>query len=422
MEFGVIGTSIWQQNMPLIESLTVDRENKSAILQNLKDKLKLDELIYLATCNRVEFYYISSRSDNDSRMLHRLIDFFFSGKKNISFFPNDFYHFSGKEAISHLFRTVSSLESLVIGENQIAGQIKDAHKEALESGLAGIKLDHLICEALMVARKVKSQTSIGVGAVSMASLAFNELVESAGELNHPKVAIVGTGKMQVKLARMISNKYNAEIIFANRTVQKAQILADEFGGTAIELSNFIENPGEVDIIISATASVDQIFDKNFHGKILKNGKRVICLDMAIPRDFSSAFDNGDNIELIDISYLKSKGQKNLRQKFVEAGKANDIVRLAVNKYLTDRIELSLKPIFRQSYNESIEMAEKALDELFSKRITRLDENEREAILRTVTRLIGHTAFSPVKHLSSQMVEKRAEVDLESLDSSIKKAI
>ncbi len=422
MEFGVIGTSIWQQNMPLIENLTVDRERKTAILQELKDKLNLEELIYLATCNRVEFYYISSGPSNDVRLLHRLIDFFFSSKKEINFFPNDFYHFSGKEAISHLFRTASSLESLVIGENQITGQIKDAHRDALDNGLAGAKLDDLVSEALMVARQVKSQTSIGVGAVSMASLAFNELTLMAGEIKNPKVAIVGTGKMQVKIANMISKKYGCEIVFANRTVEKAQVLADEFGGTSVALSDFIKNPGEVDIMITATACVNPIFNDKFLNKISSTNNKIICLDLAIPRDFAPCFDSDDNIDLIDIARLKAKVQKNLRQKFVEVGKANDIVRTAVSQYLSNRIELSLKPIFRKSYNESIEMAEKALDELFSKRVTKLEEKDRDAILRTVTRLIGHSSFNPVKHLSNRIVEKRAEVDLESQDGFIKKAI
>ena len=138
MEFGIIGTSIWQQNMPLLEKLTLDRETKIEQLQQLKEVLGIDELIYLSTCNRVEFFYANEESNDRGNLLHRLIDFFFADGSDMNFFPNDFYNYTGKEAITHLFRTVSSLESLVVGETQITGQFKDAFQEAFDNKLAEV--------------------------------------------------------------------------------------------------------------------------------------------------------------------------------------------------------------------------------------------------------------------------------------------
>jgi len=422
MELGIIGTSVWQQNMPLLENLTIDREQRPEILQDLKSRLGLSELIYLATCNRIEFIYATTEKKDASKVLHSLIDYFFKGGKSISFFPNDFYSFTGKDAVTHLFRTASSLESLVLGENQITGQIKTAHQDAVEAGLSGPALDYLIREALNVSRKVKSQTSLGKGAVSMASLASMELCKALDKVENPLIALVGSGPMQSKTARYICDNLKAELLFVNRTVDKAEKLAGEFGGTAVSLEEFQNNPALVDAIISATAAVEPVFDSAFLQKLTKNEKPVVCVDLAVPRDFSADFNNSNIITLIDIPLLKSKSEGSLRQKFVEAGKANDIVAEAVDTYLSSRIEVSLKPIFHDSYQESMELAQRALGDLFAKMDTSLPEKDQQAVVRLVTKLIGQSTFGPVKKLSRQMIEQKSSFDTEASREMLRKAI
>lgn len=422
MEIGIIGTSVWQQNMPLLEKLTLDRDQKNDILIEIKALLDLDELVYLATCNRVEFIYVTSRPNRGARIMHRLLDFFFSERRDISFFPNDFYHFEGKEAIIHLFRTASSLESLVLGENQITGQIKQAYQDASEAGLVGPALDSLIQEALNVARKVKSQTSLGEGSLSMASLAGIELSAGLGSIENPVVALIGSGKMQVKLAKFVRESLGGRLLFVNRTFSKAEDLADEFGGEAMPLDEFLQSPPAVNAIVSATASVEPIFDRDFLDRLPGDGRRVVCIDLAVPRDFCLDFVDDERVTLVDIPALKAKSQGSLRQKFVEAGKANEIVRNAVSKYLSNQIEVSLKPIFQNTYRETLETAEKALGDLFAKRVTSLPKEDQEAVLRVVTKLIGQSTFGPVRRLSQQLVEKGQELHLPDAATDFRQAV
>ncbi len=422
MEFGIIGTSIWQQNMPLLEKLTLDRDGKHDILLQLKSLLDLDELVYLGTCNRVEFMYVTSGRNRGARLMHRLLDYFFSERRDINFFPNDFYHFEGKEAITHLFRTASSLESLVLGENQIAGQIKQAHEHAMEEELAGQVLDSLIREALNVARKVKSQTSLGEGCVSMASLAANELTAGLKTTSNPVVALIGSGTMQIKLARYIRDTLAGQILFVNRTFAKAEALADEFGGEAIPLNEFLDNPRSVDGIVSATAAIDPIFDHCFLDRLSRHNKHVVCVDLAVPRDFSLDYISDERVTLIDIPALKAKSQGTLRHKFVEAGKANEIVRNAVNKYLSNRIEVSLKPIFNDTYQQALQTAQKTLGSLFEKKLSTISKEDQEALLRVVTRLIGQSTFGPVRRLSRELVENSQELSLDDLAPGLRRAV
>jgi glutamyl-tRNA reductase len=408
MGIGIIGTSIWQQNMPLLENLTIDREQRAEILQQLKSQLGLSELVYLATCNRIEFIYTSTTKDDKARLLHGLIDFFFSSGKSGTFSPNDFYHYTGMDAVTHLFRTTSSLESLVLGENQITAQIKSALQDAIKAELSGNELNSLIREALAVSRKVKSKTSLSKGAVSMASLASTEMCKTLKSIKQPSIALVGSGPMQGKLAKYINENLSASLLFVNRTVEKAQKLAEEFDGRAVSLEEFQAGPDPVDAIVSATAAPEPIFNSGFLGLLLQNEKNVVCVDLAVPRDFSDDFNSESSVTLIDIPFLKSKCQGSMRQKFIEAGKASEIVQDAVNNYLSSRIEVSLKPAFHDSYKESMELAQKALDDLFTKRITSLPAEERDAVSRMVTKLIGQSTFGPIKKLSRQLIGEQSE--------------
>lgn len=422
MEIGVIGTSIWQQNLSLLEKLTVDRNERGEVLNELKRGLGIDELIYLSTCNRVEFIYSRSGESNASQLLHKLLDFFFRRNKSISFFPNDFFHFTGKEAITHIFRTVSSLESMVMGENQITGQFKEAHAESLNSGLAGPVLNRLAQEALLVAKKVKSQTMISEGALSVASLAADEIKLSLEGIDHPIVAIIGSGPMQRKMATYVNDKLLGALIFISRTAERAQKLAEEYGGSGISLEEFKADPPECDAIVSSTAASEPVFNSGFLGKLNHRNKATVCVDLAIPRDFSTDFIDHDKINYIDIQYLKSKNQGNLRQKFIEAGKANAIIRDSINAYLTDTVELHLRPIFRECFDESMEQAKKMMQELFDNRITGLSEKDEELILKTVAKAIGHSTFGPIKKISAALVEKKSEIEIEPHKTIKRKAL
>lgn len=412
MEFGIIGTSIWQQNLKLLERLTVDRDSRTEALCQLKDYLSLDELIYLSTCNRVEFVYISSGRYSGSKLLHRLIDFFFRDQQGFGFFPNDFYHYTGREAVAHLFRTTASLESLVVGETQIAGQYKEAYMEALATGLAGNALKDISEEALLVAKKVKRETSVGSGSVSMASLAADELAKVCGE--ESTIALIGAGAMTVKLARYILDHKLGSLLFVNRTREKAESLAEQFGGRAVSLDDFIAEPPRINAIVSATAAPGALFDARFLDALPPSDAPVICIDLAIPKDFGACFNDSPKVKLIDIAYLRSACTVNLRQKFIETGKANEIVRAAVNDYMSDRIEVSLKPIFTDSFQESMQLAKRALDDLFAKKVTAISDEDKDAIYRLVTKLIANSAYQPAKVLSDKLANLSGDIDLTEL--------
>lgn len=423
MELGIIGTSIWQQNMRLLETLTVDREGKIERLVQLKAALGVDELIYLSTCNRVEFIFSTSQGGASARVLHRLIDFFFAGGRDISFFPNDFYQYTGRDAVRHLFRTVSSLDSLVVGETQITGQFKEASREAAEAGLSGPILDTLTKEALAVAKRVRSETSLGDGAVSMASLAFSELERTlADRTEAPVVALIGAGPMSSKMARYLTKAHLAQVLFVNRTVEKAQKLAEEFDGRAMSLSQFLEEAPRVDAIVSATASTSFVFTHEYLEKLERSALPVLCIDLAIPQDFAPEFGRDSRVAMVDIQTLKNKEQHNLRRKFVESSRANEIVGEAVQAFLRGRLEVSMKPILRDSYEQSLTMAHRALDDLFEKKLAELPDDQKDHVRNLVIKLIGHSSFQPARILSNHLIDLQDQLLFDMFGESHKEAV
>lgn len=423
MELGIIGTSIWQQNMPLLERLTLDRERKAERLNEIKRHLGVDELIYLSTCNRVEFIFVTSGKTTSADVLHRLIDHFFASGRDISFFPNDFFQYSGRDAVRHLFRTVSSLDSLVVGETQITGQFKEAAKEAADLGFSGRTLDGLAKEALNVARQVRSDTNLGDGAVSMASLAFTELQRQLGvAAKEQTIALVGAGPMSEKLAKYIGKAGLGRLLFVNRTVEKAESLARRYGGDAMALTEFLASPPQVAAIVSATASPGYVFCGEFMGRMAVNGRPIVCVDLAIPQDFSPEFARYEHSVLIDIPTLKNREQNNLRRKFVESSKANEIVSKAVHKFLCSRLEVSMKPILRNSFEESLSLADRALDDLFEKQLSDLSDEHKEQVRKLVAKLIGHSSFQPARILSNHLVDLQDQMLFDIFDESRKEAV
>lgn len=399
---GLIGTSVWQQNTALLERLTINRDEIERVLPELKKCLKVNELVYLSTCNRVEFLFTTSGQVHSAQILHRLIDFFFRHSKDISFFPNDFLVFQGRAAVGHLFRVASSLESVVVGETQIAGQLGEALAQSQNCGVCGPTLEDLVLKALLASRRVRRETNIGAGAVSMASLAFDAISSHLADNKFARVALVGSGPMTRKMAVYLTEAGFDNLLFVNRTLEAIRPIAESFSSPCMSLDEFQATLPQVDAIVSATAAPDALFGAAFCGQLRQADRPVLCVDLAIPRDFAPECASNPNIRLIDIPSLKAAGNRNLREKFVEAGKANDIVRDEVAKYFAGQVHVTMKPLFHQCREESLEMAHRTLNDLFDGRLKSLSESDRRVITELVEKVVNHSSSLPARLLSDHL--------------------
>ena len=377
--------------MQLLERLTLPADQRALLLPQLKSALGVDELVYLATCNRVEFIYSGPNGRSASAVRNRLLDYFFKNDRQIRrirFSPGDIFAHNGTESIRHIFRATAGLESMVIGETQITGQIKTALATAHQATTAGPQLENLISKALLAARKIRNETKIGSGSLSMASLVIGELQKRLTCRENPTIALVGAGEMTVKMAAYLKNLLPAQILFVNRTEERAEDLAQRFSGKALSLESFISDPGKLDAIISATGSPRAVFGRDFMETLRVKNDHVTCVDLAIPRDFSADYDESDEITLIDIPRLNENKDKNLRGKFRELDKAGEIIETAIQEFVSSFIEQSLKPALDKSREESLQFSKEQCDRLFSERLIRFSSEERELVNDMMEKVLG----------------------------------
>lgn len=414
----LIGTSVAQGNMALLERLTVTPLDRPQILPELKNKLKVKELFYLATCNRVEVAVVCDKNVSPALIRNRLLDFFLSRGRDFELVPEDLYQFSAGEAVRHLFRVASSLESLVVGETQIIGQVKDAFRECSNLQLRGGQLDLLLQKAVQTARRVRNETGIGNGSLSMATLVINELEKHSGLSISFNVALVGSGEMSIKLAGYLRDKNVQNLLFVSRSLEKARQSAARYSGRAVSLDEFTLNPESIDIIVSATSASTPVFGTDFLKKLSLHNKKIICIDLAIPRDFSEEFRQTENIIYVDISDLQKRQQENLRKRFKELDKASDIADQEVRNFLRAQFENDLRPAMRQSFEESLQYAFDQCNVLYSSRLSQISPDEMRIIKSLVRRVVGFSSAEFSRTVARHFSQKQELLETSESESQI----
>ncbi len=414
ISFGVIGASVRGGSIQLLEALTVPSDQRGATLAALKEACGFAELTPVFTCNRVEFYYVVAEGPAGISYRNRLLDFFLKGHNQITFGPSDIYSYSAFRALKHLYRVSASLDSMVVGEAQILGQVKEAVAAARETGLLGPRLEAIFADAFRVARKIRRDTPLGEYAVSMATLVADAVGEYMTKWGPVTVAVVGAGPMSRKLAEHIGKLENLKLLFVNRTVAKAEALAQEFGGCALSLDEFLAHPPSIDIVFSSTGSPDILFDQEKVDRIRwerDSLSPLFLIDLAIPRDIEPAVGTMSNVVLRDIPYFQSTADKNRRARFVAVDQAEQIVEQEIAHAHRENAERQFRPVFSSTLNEGLAYAHAGLDKLFSTRLDHLSPQDRDAIAYWVEKLVRYTNQLPVSALAEQADTSRGDCSM-----------
>ncbi len=410
-DFGIIGVNISSQNLELLERLTIPAEERPSRLFALKTFAGLSGLVYLATCNRVEFLFTYSEPNDLTSIRNKMLDLFFRGEQHAKFEPNDFYLHSGLEAVTHLFTVASALDSVMVGEAQILGQVKNALSFAQENNLIDSDLDKIFQAAFRVAKKVRSETDLGKGNVSVVGLVtalIRDFIKSEGNV---PVALFGVGEMTRKVATYLKDQGITEIFFVNRTEANTEPLVQQFGGQGISLKNFLENPLPVRIICTATSSPAPILTDSEFSDILNQveNRRLLAIDLAIPRDIeiSVSLTDDNRVQLFNMSDIKQLSDTNRRQRFRDVDIAREIITAEVDRFHHEDVESSLKSLFAESHRESLDLAQKCLDDLFGKHLPNLDDNDRKKIEYMLNKVVNFTAYRPVHMMAKKITSEKS---------------
>jgi glutamyl-tRNA reductase len=395
MRFQLIGVNHKTAPVEVRERLAIPESHLPEACKKLAEHPAVTEGMIVSTCNRVEFLANMKNGAGDLREFLR--DYF---QVDPSQFESHLYEFRENEAVRHVFRVAASLDSMIVGEPQILGQVKEAYATARAVGAVRAQLDQLLTRAFAVAKRVRTETAVGSSSVSVASVAVELAKKIFGNLNGKSVYLVGAGKMSELAARHLLAHGAASIFVANRTYDRAIRLAQKFDGQALEFSRLYDTCDRADIVITSTGAPHFIF-KREHGEQFMARRRnrpMFFIDIAVPRDVDPELNKLDGIFVYDIDDLQQAVATHVADRKKEAEKAEAIINSEVEKFQARLQTLDVVPtiVSLQDHLETIRQAE--IDRVRGRLGEMSPEQELavEALSRGIINKIMHTPISTLK--------------------------
>jgi glutamyl-tRNA reductase len=354
----------------------------------------------LSTCNRVE---LLTSQEPDAPHLMDFISRYF--RIEPALLAPHVYEYRQEDAVRHLFRVACSLDSMVIGEPQILGQVKSSYLAARSAGAIRGHLDKVLQRAFVVAKRVRTETQIGNSSVSIASVAVELARKIFGSLENKKVLIVGAGKMSEQAARHLMNHGAGTVLVANRTYERAEQVAQRFGGRAIRFDDLYTTAHQADIIITSTGSARPVFRREHAQHFLQHrrGRPMFFIDIAVPRDVDPAVNKLDGIFLYDIDDLQSVAGSHVKERGKEAELAEAMILAEVSKYQRRLHALNVAPEIVQLQQSAEEIRRGELRRLASRLQTLSPEQQAavEALTRGLVNKFLHQPVQAIKAAANQ---------------------
>lgn len=399
MNFQLIGVNHNSAPVEVRERLAIPETQLPDAIRSLVQLPGVEEGMVLSTCNRVELL----TSTNQGSDLRGFLPLYFG--LNPDKLNSHIYEFKQRDAVRHVFRVASSLDSMVVGEPQILGQVKEAYAIARGLGAVHSALDVLLSRAFAVAKRVRTETAIGTSSVSIASVAVQLAQKIFGSLNHKTVYLVGAGKMAELAARRLMANGVGKILFSNRTHERALQLSEAFGGNAVPFEQLYETADRADIVLISTGAAGFLFRRE-HGEQFLSRRRnspMFFIDISVPRNVDPEMGRLDGMFVYDIDDLQGVAAGNTAERQKEAARAEEIVELEVERFALRLKSLAVVPtiLSLQEQCETIRQAE--IDRIRGKLgpITPDQEAAIEALTRGIVNKLLHTPITTLKSSTSE---------------------
>jgi glutamyl-tRNA reductase len=394
MNILVVGLSHKTAPVEIREKIAFSPTAMEKPLREMVNLPGITEGVIVSTCNRVELYATSRNPDGGMAQLKSFLAEYHGLDPEV--IESHLYDYQGEEAIRHVFRVASSLDSMVIGEPQILGQIKTAYGYATEFKTAGLILNRFLHKAFSVAKRVRTETKIASNAVSVSFAAVELARKIFGTLDDKTVLLIGAGEMCELAARHFINNGVSKVMVTNRTFARAEKLAEEFQGQPILFDNFADHLLQVDIILSSTGAPNFILGHKKMEEVirLRKNKPMFLIDIAVPRDIEPKVNDIDNVYLYDVDDLQGVVQANLKERQKEAKKAEGIVDQEIGQFHRWLGTLDVVPTIVSLRGRMEEIRRGELEKTFSN-LKDLDKRERKAIEALTGAIINKVLHQPM---------------------------
>ena len=406
--FIVVGISYRTAAVEVRERFAVPERRLPEALGHLKELPGLEEALLLSTCNRVELYAKVADTETGLAAAQEFFRRFLAATEED--FARHFYGYSSGEAVQHVFRVAASLDSMVVGEPQILGQVKDAYHMARAAGTLRRDLDQLFTQAFTVAKRIRNETEIASAAVSVPFAAVELAKKIFGPLEKKTILVIGAGEMGELAARHLVSNGASTVLVTNRTYERAVELARELGGLAVRYDDRWDYLAQADIVISSTGCPYPIFSRTDGERlrILRRNRPVFFIDIAVPRDIDPAVNRIDNFFLYDIDDLEQVVIQNFRERQKAAETAEKIVRKEVAAFAKERAKREVVPTI-VSLRQHLGEIRRCELERFRNRLGPLTLEQEEALEVLTQSIINKILHTPVTELKSAAAEQRSEL-------------
>jgi len=341
-------------------------------LKELIQKEGIGEVIIISTCNRVEIYvYTGNAMDlSGENQVEETIKAFLSSFHKIErhAFENYLYVYKDTEAVEHLFKVTSSLDSMIVGEPQITGQVKESYEIALSERTTSLILNYLMNRALFTAKRVRNETRIGENPVSVSYAAVGLIKKVFDELSKKSILLLGAGEMAELALRHLIGSGIKNVYITNRTFQKAEELAKDFNGVAVPFENLKEQLAKTDIVICSTGAPNYVITEQMLKEVmpLRKHKPIFFIDISVPRNIDPACNDLDNVYLYNIDDLQDVVDSNLLERKKEAEKALSIIQEETEKFFQWLNSLESVPVIVSIRNKAEQVRQEEVEKFKAK--------------------------------------------------------
>lgn len=380
LRFNVIAFTHHTIGVEEIGKFHLEEDQVVAKMQLLKDQMNLEEIMYVSTCNRVEFVFVSKREIDEAFQAVFLNEFNPEwDDDHIRNLLANSKSWNGINAVNHLIEVACSLDSMVIGEREIITQMRDGYDFAREHDLSGDTIRIVMRQVIETAKKVYTQTEIATKPVSVVSLAYHQLRE-LGLSTDARILFVGAGVTNTNMGRfLIKHGFNNFTVF-NRSQERAELLAKMLNGTAKNINDISNYDGGFDLLVSCTAATEPVITREIYSKLL-NGEadKKIVIDLAVPADLEPSIKDEFEVNHISVEYLKTISDNNLAERKKELIKVRQLIYEAVEEF-KEIFKLRQIEIKMRTIPERVkEIRSNAINEVFRKDLERLDDDSKEVL-------------------------------------------
>jgi glutamyl-tRNA reductase len=370
----------------------------------------LREFYLLSTCNRVEILV----SANDGKQVEKdLAGFLFGDTLTPDQYEKHLYCHRNEEAIHHLFMVAASLDSMIVGESQILGQLKEAYRWSADKKCTGPILNKLLHKSFSVAKRVRNETQIGSSAVSISYAAIELAKKIFGSLDNKRVLLIGAGEMAELAAEHLVGNGAKDVVVANRTLERALNLAKRFNGHAVGLDELLEQLEQVDIIVSSTGAPGVILHKGDVKPLMRNrrNKPLFFIDIAVPRDLDPALNDLANVYLYDIDDLNNVVELNKAERDKEAVKASRIVDEEALKFESWLSGLAITPTIAALREKGNRISQMELERTLP-RLKNLTPKEQKSVEKMASSIVSRLLHDPLIYLKSESCKDQSEMKVD----------